>query len=663
MEYYDLKGKVTMNIFEFDKLCYGGDYNPEQWIDYDGIWDEDIRLMKKANINCVSLGIFSWSMLEKEEGEFDFSWMDAVIDKLYQNGIYVILATPSGARPPWLAQKYPEVLRVTEDRRKRLYGRRHNHCLTSPVYREKTAIIDEKLSERYGNHPAVIMWHIANELSGECHCEHCQEKFREWLKVKYDNDLDKLNHAWWNTFWSHRYTDWSQIESPSSIGENGTHGHLLDWKRFSCDAMTDFMNNEINAVRKHSDLPVTTNFMDYDGYNYYKMANNVDMVSWDNYPCWHNDKETVLDTALWASFQHDMYRSMKQKPFLMIESTPSLVNWHDTNKLKAPGVNTLASLQAVAHGSDGVMYFQIRKSRGSSEKFHGAVIDHEGSENTRVFREVSELGKILADNPDIKGSYTKSDVAVIYEFENAWAVADLCGLKKNRGYRDTCMAHYGVMKKYGINVDVISKDVDFSQYKVICAPMLYMMSEETADKIREYVNNGGTFVATYLTSYVNETDLCHLGGFPGNLKDVFGIWNEEIDSIYDNNAIIADGKEYVVRDFCERIHPDKDTEVLGVYKRDFYAGESAVTRHAYGNGQAYYIAARTDDEYLKKLYSDIFADNGITPIIDSFDADVSVTQRGDKVYIMNFSDKESKAVYNGEEITLKPYECVIKKRN
>ena len=172
-----------MNIFDIKELCYGGDYNPEQWINYDGVWDEDIRLMKKAHINCVSLGIFSWSAIEKEEGIFDFSWMDTIINRLYENGIYVILATPSGARPPWLAQKYPEVLRVREDRIKRLYGRRHNHCLTSPIYREKTAIIDEKLSERYGKHPAVVMWHISNELSGDCHCEHCQQGFREWLKV------------------------------------------------------------------------------------------------------------------------------------------------------------------------------------------------------------------------------------------------------------------------------------------------------------------------------------------------------------------------------------------------------------------------------------------------------------------------------------------------
>ncbi len=652
-----------MNIFDKKELCYGGDYNPEQWIDYEGIWDEDIRLMKKANINCVSLGIFSWAMLEKEEGVFDFTWMDEIIDKLYKNGISVILATPSASRPPWLAQKYPEVLRTNEDRTKRLYGRRHNHCITSPVYREKTAIIDEKLSQRYGKHPAVIMWHISNELSGECHCEHCQKKFREWLKVKYDNDLNKLNHAWWNTFWSHRYTDWEQIQSPSSIGENGTHAHQLDWNRFVSDMTVSFVNNEVNAVRKHSDLPVTTNFMYFEGLDYFKLADAVDMVSWDNYPCWHNDYESFCDTGIWAAFQHDLYRSMKKKPFLMIESTPSLVNWHSTNKLKAPGVNTLASVQAVAHGSDGVMYFQIRKSRGASEKFHGAVIDHEGSENTRVFKEVSELGEILANNPNIKGSYTASDVAIVYDYENSFAIHEICGLQKNRSrwdYQNECIKHYAAMKKQGINVDVIGKDADFSAYKIICAPMLYMTSKATADKIREYVNNGGTYVATYLTSYADENDLCHLGGFPGNLKDVFGIWNEEIDSIYKENAIISGEKEYAVTDYCERIHPDSETEVLGVYKSDFYAGEPAMTKHCCGNGIAYYIAARTDEEHLKELYSEIIKDNSIISMIDGADENILVTKRGDNVFMMNFSDKCSSLKYNGEEIILKPYGFVIK---
>lgn len=649
-----------MNIFEMSELCYGGDYNPEQWIGYDGIWDEDIRLMKKAHINCVSLGIFSWSAIERDEGIFDFSWLDTIIDKLYSNGIYVILATPSGARPPWLAQKYPEVLRVREDRIRRLYGRRHNHCLSSPIYREKTAIIDSKLSERYGKHPAVIMWHIGNEFSGECHCEICRAKFREWLKVKYHNSIDELNHEWWGAFWSHIYTDWSQIDSPSAIGENGVHAQWLDWRRFVTDTTIDFFENEVSAVRKYSDLPVTTNFMETEELNYYKFAEHVDIVSWDSYPRWHNSHEKLSDTALWNSFFHDMFRSMKKKPFILMESTPSLVNWHDTNKLKAPGVNRLASLQTAAHGADAVMYFQMRKSRGGSEKFHGAVIDHNGSENTRVFSEVEETGKMLSLLAEIKGTGFISDAAVIYDFENSWAIDNLCGLKKERDYRETCIEHYSVFRRMGLNVDIIGSGADIYGYKVICAPMLYMLSLDNAEKVRKYVKNGGTFIATYLTSYVNENDLCHLGGFPGNLKDVFGIWNEEIDSIYDNNAILVGEREYVVKDFCERIHPDKDTEVMGVYKSDFYAGEPAITRHSFGNGTAYYIAARTDKDFLEDLYKKIASDLKIEPLSENLDDDVLMTQRGSKTFLMNFSEKENDFKYDNNNIRLQPYGYIVK---
>lgn len=651
-----------MNIFELEGLRYGGDYNPEQWIGYEGMWDEDIRLMKEARVNCVSLGIFSWSMLEREEGVFDFSWLDEIIDKLYKNGIYVILATPSGARPPWLAQKYPEVLRVTEDRVKRLYGRRHNHCLTSPVYREKTALIDGKLAERYGKHPAVVMWHIGNEFSGECHCERCRARFREWLKVKYHNSLDELNHEWWSAFWSHMYTDWEQIDSPSPIGENGVHAQWLDWRRYVNDMTIDFYENEVRAVRQYSDLPVTTNFMEVEGFDYYKFGKHVDIVSWDCYPRWNNNYESVSDTALWTSFLHDIFRSMKKKPFIMMESTPSLVNWHDTNKLKAPGLNMLASLQAVAHGADAVLYFQMRKSRGSSEKFHGALIDHDGSDRTRVFREAAETGRKLEELSGIKGSYTASEAVVIYDYENSWAIENLCGLKTERGYRDTCIAHYSALRRSGINVDVISRDADLSGYKLVCAPMLYMLPENTAQRLRSFVENGGTLLATYLTSYVNENDLCHLGGFPGGLKDVFGIWNEEIDSLYDENAVISGGHEYAVRDFCERIHPADDTEVLGVYKSDFYAGEPAVTRHTFGEGTAYYIAARTGQEHLKDVYGGILSELGIEPQAECLGEDVLVTRRGDKLFIMNFSDKGNTAVCDGREISLKPYECAVVER-
>ena len=328
------------NIYNNEKrLLHGGDYNPDQWLDYPDILKDDLRLMKLANVNTMTVGIFAWSALEPTEGNYNFEWLDKIIDDVYNQGGRVILATPSGARPAWLSEKYPEVLRTNDRREKMLHGGRHNHCFSSPIYREKTQKMNYKLAERYGNHPALIMWHVSNEYSGDCHCELCQENFRDWLKNKYKT-IENVNKAWWGPFWSHTYTDWSQIESPSSIGENAVHGLNLDWKRFVTDQTIDFYENEAKPLRELTpNVPITTNFMaDTDDFipfqslNYEKFSKHVDILSWDCYPAWHNDWETTKDLATKVGFINDLYRSLKQHPFLIVECTPTGVNWHNVNK-------------------------------------------------------------------------------------------------------------------------------------------------------------------------------------------------------------------------------------------------------------------------------------------------------------------------------------------
>ena len=294
-------------------IIHGGDYNPDQWINTPEIWDEDMRLMKLAGCNTMTLGIFSWSMLEPEEGVFDFAWLDTIVDKLADNGIYAILSTPTGARPAWMAQKYPEVLRVEMDRQRIKFSGRHNHCFTSPIYREKASIINRKLAERYGSHPALIAWHISNEYSSYCHCPMCQEAFRDFLKQKYDNDLEKLNAEWWTGFWSRRFTDWSQIESPTSVNEGSLHALVIDWNRFVTHQTIDFYKNEIKPLRELTpDMPVTTNFMVlFSGCDYWDFAKEVDVVSWDSYPSWGTDQLSTAEVAANAGFAHDLYRSLK----------------------------------------------------------------------------------------------------------------------------------------------------------------------------------------------------------------------------------------------------------------------------------------------------------------------------------------------------------------
>lgn len=605
---------MIQNDLNIDKFIYGGDYNPEQWLDRPDILKQDLLLMKKAHINTVTLGVFSWSTLEPIKDCFNFTWLIDIIDKLYDNGIQVILATPSGARPRWLAETYPEVLRVREDRTRQLYGERHNHCYTSPAYRERVRIINQKLAKTFRNHPGVILWHISNEYRGECHCPLCQEAFRNWLKNKY-KDIDSLNRAWWTTFWSHTYNSFHQIESPSSIGDHGLHGLNLDWKRFVTDQTVDFMCEEIHALRDGgATQPVTTNFMDdYKGLNYYNLAKHIDYVSWDSYPTWN--KEDEIRTAYNTALQHDLMRSMKQKPFLLMESCPSSPNWQAISKLKKPGLLQSASLQAIAHGSDSVQYFQIRQSRGSFEKFHGAVIDHYGGSDTRVFNEVTETGASLIELKQVIGSKVDSSAAIIYDMENRWAMEDAKG-PRNEGlfYHESVLKSYQALRKAALNVDIINMEQSLDSYKLVVAPMLYMFRSGIETKLRTFVENGGILIMTYWSGIVNETDLCYLEGTPHSLLDVFGLRSKEIDGLYEweENSLIPIPENslqlhtsYKCKNLCDLVQLNGATPLMN-YGSDFYQGTPALTVNQYGKGYAYYICTDAEELFYHDFYAKIF---------------------------------------------------------
>jgi len=638
---------------KFPHFIHGADYNPDQWLSYPGILEKDIELLKKANMNSVSVGIFSWAKLEPQEGVFDLDWLAEIIDNLYKNGIYTILATPSGAKPHWMSQKYEEICRVSSNMTRELPGVRQNHCLTSPIYREKVKIINTLLAERFADHPGVILWHLSNEYSGKCFCPLCQEAFRDWLKAKYQT-LNALNEAWWTAFWSHTYTDWSQIQAPVPSGETCTHGLDLDWNRFSTDQAVDFMRCEIESLRTvNADMPVTTNLMyDYYEYNYNKFAPHIDVVSWDSYPWWHNpnNRQVAMEHAFW----HDYMRSLKKLPFLLMESTPSATNWQPISKLKRPNMHITSGLQAVAHGSNSVQYFQFRKSRGSSEKFHGAVVDHNGEGNTRVFAEISALGEKLISLDSIYNSMPKPQVAIVYDTENRWAIEGAAG-PRNVGihYMETLHEHYKYFWENGIPVDVIDEECDLSDYKVVIAPMLYMLRKGFDEKLRAFTKSGGTLVSTYHSGIVDENDLCYLGGWPGGMMDIFGIWNEETDSLYDGetNSIHVENTnydgDYTVSELCAIIHA-KTADVLAVYGKDFYRDTPALTKNLFGEGNAYYIAAKPDEAFLSAFYDDIAEELQLKKALDAnLPKDVYAVLREDEthdyVFLMNFSDMEQEA--------------------
>ena len=661
-------------------FLHGGDYNPEQWIrEKDVIWPQDMAFARRAGINTLSVGIFSWAMLEPREGEFHFEWLDEVMDMLAKNGIKAVLATPSGARPPWMAEKYPEVLRVDEERRRHLFGARHNHCLTSPVYREKVRVINTLLAERYKDHPALGMWHISNEYGGTCHCPLCQEKFREWLKERYGT-IDHLNDAWWGTFWSHRYSSFDQVESPSPIGENGHHGLKLAWKRFTSQQFCDFYAWEIAPLKTITpDIPCTTNLMHiYPEIDYFALGRLLDRSSWDNYPMWTNDRRDAV-VAAEAAFKHDLMRGVGgNKPFMMMESSPSAVNWQAVNRLRTPGILMLQGMQAVAHGSDSVQYFQFRKGRGASEKFHGAVVSHDNSMENRVFKEVCQVGERLKQLAPILGSAPENEIALIFDWENRWALNDAAFGLRNKKYEETVMAHHRALMRQGFGVDVIDETCALDGYRMVIGPMTYMLRPGFAEKVRAFVEKGGVYVTTYCSGWVDEEDLCFMGGFPGPLRQVVGVWDEETDALDEtqHNHFTWRGKTYQTRDFSALLHLES-AKALAVYEERFYKGYPAMTENAFGQGICYDLAARTEEDFLRDFYAWACGRAGIRPILQGLEEGVLCARRigeqGEFLFVMNSLPEEAfvefpacREVENGErhegKTPLRPYQVLALRR-
>ncbi len=634
----------------FPVFLHGGDYNPDQWLDRPDILDRDVELMQKAHVNCVSVGIFSWAALEPEDGVYDFDWLDRVIDRLWQGGIHVILATPSGARPQWMAQKYPEVLRVNDRYQRYHFGARHNHCLTSPVYRRKVREMDTRLAQRYAKHPAVIMWHISNEFSGDCWCDQCQEQFRGWLKRKYGT-LDALNKAWWTSFWAHRYTDWSQVEAPGPLAETSTNGQFIDWRRFSTWQCRTFLEAERDAVKAvDPTLNVTANLMErFWDYDYFELAKGMDVVSWDSYPEWHSGDDVAR--AAEFAMNHDIMRSLKDQPFLLMESTPSQVNWKPINKLKRPGMHLLSSMQALAHGSQSVMYFQWRKGRGGCEQFHGAVVDHDGRDDTRVFRDVTQVGTALERlSPLYAREKAPAKACIIFDWSNRWAVDYAqTGHAKNMQYFDTVNMHYRSLWQMGVNVDLRDERcTDLSRYDLVVCPMLFMLTEDFANVLRAYVENGGTLVMTYFSGVVDETGNAWLGGAPHGMIDVLGVRATELDALYPEDVQtlrMNGGASYLVTTVCE-IPEEHGAKVLGTYGNDFYAGMPCLTKNPFGKGQAYYLAAKAEQKGLDAIYAAIAQELSLPRALpDELPEGVVATERGGAVFLQNYSG-------SAQEVTL-----------
>ncbi len=616
-------------------LWHGGDYNPEQWPRE--IWQDDFRLMQQARVTVATVGVFSWVSLQPEEDHFTFEWLDEVLDGLHAHGIKAILATPSAAQPAWVSQNYPEVLRAGESGLRNPHGGRTNYCPNSADYRRLSGEMARKLAERYKNHPAIILWHISNEYDSWCYCETCAARFREWLQKKYSS-LDELNQRWWTAFWSHTYTDWAQIMPPLKGGETLTHGLNVDYFRFMTESQIGCYRNERDIIRSITPhIPITTNLMGaYKPLDYRRWAKEMDIIAWDCYPKPNQSPGEI-------AFMHDTHRGLKNgQPFLLMEQTPSSQNWQVINALKRPGVLHLWSYLAVAHGADSVLYFQWRRGRGGCEKLHGAVIEHSGRSDTRVFREVSQLGAELSKLGDsVLGGRIEAQVGILFDWDNWHALENAVGPVRDKQYYETVCKHYLALYRKNIAVDVLFPDSDLSKYKVVIAPMMYMVKDGLAEKIEQLVSGGGTFVSTFLSGIVDETDLAFENGYPGPFSKVLGIRVEEIDALYpeqNNSIVMEDGSEpYTCTRLADLLQAET-AEVLATYGSDFYAGMPVVTRNVYGDGQAYYLASDPDAAFLDAFYEDIVKKHGIAPLLvtpQGVEVTVRHTEQRAIIFILN----------------------------
>lgn len=602
-------------IWNQNKIAFGGDYNPEQWDE--ATWEEDMRLFGLAHIDTVTLNVFSWAMLQPDESTYDFTKLDRIMELVKKNGLKVVLATSTGAHPAWMAHRYPEILRTEFNGMKRKFGGRHNSCPNSPVYRMYSARLAEKLAEHYKDYDNIVAWHISNEYGGECYCENCEKAFRVWLKKKY-HTIEEVNRVWDTAFWGHTFYDWEEIVLPNLLSEHFAYertmfqGISLDYRRFNSDSILECYRLEYEAVKRHTpDIPVTTNLMGfYKPLDYQKWAKYMDMVSWDNYP---SNQDTPAQIAL----SHELMRGIGGgKPFLLMEQTPSVTNWLPYNALKRPGVMRLWSYQAVAHGADSVMFFQMRRSIGACEKYHGAIIDHVGNENTRVFREAAALGaELKALGDETLGARARKETAILFDWENWWAIEYSAGPSVLLKYRDEIQNYYTALYEQNMATDIIGVEDDFSDYRVIIAPVLYMVKPGVDEKIKAFVQAGGIFVTTFFSGYVDEHDLVVTGGYPGKLRDLLGIWVEESDALPEGetNHFTWKGARHEAVLLCDLLHPE-GAGVLATYEEDFYAGMPVLTKNRYGAGAAYYVAVRSDASFYEALIREICEKAGITPV-------------------------------------------------
>ena len=635
-----------------DRLGFGADYNPEQWPRE--VWDEDIRLMREAGVTIVSVGIFSWAHLEPAEEQWDFAWLDEVMDRLHAAGIAVDLATATASPPPWLTAKHPEILPVNERGETLWPGGRQHWRPTSPIFRTYALRLVEKLATRYATHPALAAWHISNELG--CHnaydySEDAAAAFRAWLQARYGT-LDELNAAWGTAFWSQRYSDWSQILPPRLAATFPNPTQQLDFKRFSSDALREYLRAERDVLRTHTPhVPVTTNFMVMLGnpwpMDYAAAASDVDFVANDHYlrPGPQARDELSFSANLTAGIAGN-------RPWFLMEHSTSAVNWQPINTPKLPGELARDSLTHLAHGADAICFFQWRQSKAGAEKYHSAMVPQAG-EDSDIFRSVVALGATLRTLAPVVGTRReRARVAILVDLDSWRAVQADSHPSDRVRYAQEALDWYTALLDLGIGADAVPVAALFDGratldgYALVVAPILHLVDARTRDALISYVDGGGHLVATYLSGIVTEHDHFWPGDFPGALRDLLGVRVQEFAPLRDGESVTL---ESAFGPLTGTLWTDKldviDADVLARYASGWLAGRAAVTRRAHGTGTATYVSTRLGPAGLRPVLTELCGRAGVvSPLPAAARGRVELVVRsgpsGRFLFLINRGDEE-----------------------
>ncbi len=612
-----------MRRWHEDRLAFGGDYNPEQWPRE--TWAEDVELMGRAGVSFVTLGVFSWSWLEPAKGEYEFGWLDEVMDLMAGADIAVDLATATATPPPWFSHAYPQTLPVDRDGHTLWPGSRQAWCPTSAPYREHALALTTQLATRYHDHPALAMWHVSNEYACHnlpCYCDTCAGAFRVWLRDRYKY-LDALNEAWGTAFWSQRYTDWEQVLPPRRTTTFANPTHQLDYTRFQSDTLLGFFLAEKEVLTRLSPaVPVTTNVMPTPSFrhlDYHRWAPHQDVVSADHYVV-----DSLIHPRAEMAFSSDVTRGLAGGgPWMLMEHSTSAVNWQPVNRAKAPGQTIRDSLAHVARGADTIGFFQWRQSRAGSEKFHSALVPHAGPDSAR-FREVCRLGEIAQRLGEVRGSRVEARVALLWDYEAVWALG---GPAMPSGRLDGSLVAetlHRLLRARGVTVDVVHPSAALDAYAVVIVPTLYLVTDENAARVADASDAGAQVLVTFFSGTADEHDHVRLGGYPGAFRDLLGVRVEELFPLAsDESATLENGG--VATLWSEDL--TATATVLDRYASGPLAGRPAVTRRDVGDGGAWYLSTLPDDESLDALLGDLLDAADVSPVVTGLPAGVEAVRR------------------------------------